>query len=144
MTADVRTLADPVWLLLDGIANLDAFDGDFVDEQGQQKDPTLDEDGRIKGYLVYHPSPGWQHSWTLDVDPDGLSWTFQVTCAAGDRARALWVIHQVRKVLAGVVITIGGRQLLIEESGNPGPLRIDEDFSPPRRWAPLLFTVHAP
>lgn len=144
MTADVRTLTDPVWVLLDGIANVDAFDGEFVDADGQQVQPTIDTDGRVKGYLVYHPSPGWQHSWTLDVDRDGLSWTFQVTCAGGDRARAEWVIKQVRAAISGAVITRNGQQLLIEETGDPGPLRVDDEVSPPRRWAPLQFAVEAP
>lgn len=137
MTAvDVADLADPVWDRLDAIANVNAFDGE-VDA------PPLDGDGRVHAYAVYYPGPGWAHALLACGGTDSLDWSFQVTCAGGDRTRVLWCIQQVRGALSGSRISVGGQQLTISETGDPGPIRRDDDVSPPRFYVPLQFALNA-
>lgn len=141
--ADVTELADPVWELLDAIANVSTFDGDFVNADGEPVAVPADADGRVHAYAVYYPSPGWAHALLACGGTDSLDWTFQVTCAAGDRTRALWCVQQVRAALTGTTVTIGGQELQIREEGNPGTLRRDDSVSPSRFYAPLIFAINA-
>lgn len=138
MTAtDVQSAADAVWTLLSGIANVNAFDGDFVDEDGNRVRPPADDDGRVHAYAVYYPSPGRSHSRRHGAARSNLDWSFQVTCAGGDRTRALWCVTQVRNALAGA--RVGGNR--ITEGFDPGPLRRDDDVKPPRFYLPLQFSL---
>lgn len=148
MTAvDVSALADPVWALLDGLSGVNAFDGEFVDATGQPVDmsmtPYADDDGRVHAYAVYFPSSGWAHALLACGGTDSLDWSFQITCAGGDRTRALWCVSKVRGVLSGARVTVGGQGLLIREIGDPGPIRRDDKVSPTRFYLPLLFAVNA-
>lgn len=143
--ADAQKLADIVWDLLDGIAQVNAYDGEFVDANGQPVDPPKDDDGRVHAYAVFYPSPGWAHSILLCADLDSLDWSFQVTCTGGDRARALRCIQRVRDALSDTWITDpdSGQELQINEAGNPGSLRRDDNVSPARFYLPLQFTLNA-
>lgn len=148
MTAvPVEDLADPVWALLDAIENVNAFDGDFVDADGapvnMKAPPYVDPDGRVHAYAVYYPGPGWAHALLSCGGTDSLDWTFQVTCAGGDRTRALWCVTQVRNALTGHTVDVGGQALGIREVGNPGPVRRDDGVSPARFYTPLIFAINA-
>lgn len=136
MTTDVRALADPVWGLINGITNLDSFDG-------EDPTPQLDPDGRVHAYAVYYPSPGWAHAVLACGGTDSLDWTFQVTCAAGDRNRTLWCVDKIRTALSGARLSIGGQLLTIRETTDPGPIRRDDQVKPVRFYTPLLFAVNA-
>lgn len=140
---DVAELADPVWGLLDAIANVNTFDGAFIDDEGKPVSVPADADGRVHAYAVYYPGPGWAHALLACGGTDSLDWTFQVTCAAGDRTRALWCVQQVRTAVTGTTVTIGGQALQIREDGNPGALRRDDSVSPSRFYVPLIFAINA-
>ena len=129
---DVLTLSEVVWQLLDGIANVNAFDGEVTN-------PPLDPDGRVHAYAVYYPNPGHAHSLRAGRTAHTLNWGCQVTCVGGDRTRALWCIQKVRTALTGARLVIDGRRSILTEIGNPGPLRRDDDVSPPRLYLPLEF-----
>lgn len=141
MTVDVTaasSLADQVWAQLDTLAEVNVFDGEVA------PDPPADDDGRVHAYAVFYPSPGWSRALLADANPDTLDWSFQVTCAGGDRTRALWCIDQVRGVLHGFHVTnAAGQLLVVSEVGDPGPIQRDKDVRPPRFFAPLRFAVSA-
>lgn len=141
--AKVAALADPIWTVIDAIANLNTYDGDFVDAAGKPVEVPLDADKRVHAYAVYYPSVGWAHALLNGGETDSLDWSFQVTCAGGDRTRALWAADQVRTALSGQRVTVGGQGLLIVETGDPGPLRRDDKVSPVRFYTPLQFAVNA-
>lgn len=146
MTADatpVADLADPIWALIDAIANVNTYDGEIADAAGSPIDPPLDDDKRIHAYAVYFPSPGWAHALLACGGTDSLDWSFQVTCAGADRVRTLWCVQQVRAALGGARVEISGQQLPIRETGNPGPIRRDEQVTPHRFYVPLNFAVNA-
>lgn len=136
-------LADPVWAMIDAVAGVNTYDAEIVDENGNKIEPPVDNDGRVHAYAVYYPSPGWAHALLACGGVDSLDWTFQVTCVGGDRVRALWCIGKIRAALSGKTVPIGGQQLLIHETGNPGSIRRDDDVSPSRFYAPLQFAVNA-
>lgn len=143
MTTQVSDLADPVWTLIDAVANVNTYDGDFVDADGKPVSPPLDDDKRVHAYAVYYPSPGWAHALLACGGTDSLDWSFQVTCAGGDRTRALWCIEQIRNALTGHTVTIDGQKLQIREVGNSGSIRRDDGVSPSRCYAPLIFAINA-
>jgi hypothetical protein len=129
-------LADLVWALLTGIPAVNHFDGEVAPE------PPVDADDRVHAYTVYYPSPGRSWPRMLDAAPDSLAWSFQVTCAGGDRTRTLWCVGKVRAQLTGARLTLpDGTSVLITEATDPGPIRRDDDVKPPRFYVPLLFNV---
>lgn len=140
---EVALLADPIWTLIDAIANVNTYDGDFVDADGKPVNPPADGDGRVHAYAVYYPGPGWAHALLGCGGTDSLDFTFQVTCAGGDRTRALWCIQQVRDALSGKNITIGGQDITIRELSGPDRITRDDDISPSRFYAPLIFAINA-
>lgn len=144
MTAvEVADLADPIWALIDAVPHVNTFDGDFVDAGGRPVKAPADADGRVHAYAVYYPSPGWAHALLNGGENDSLDWSFQVTCAAGDRTRALWCVQQVRNAVSGMRVQVRGQGLLIWETSNPGPVRRDDAISPGRFFIPLTFQVNA-
>lgn len=143
MTAvDVATLADPVWDLIDAVTNVNTYDAEIINADGSTE-PPKDADGRVHAYAVYYPGPGWAHALLGCGGTDSLDWSFQVTCVGGDRTRALWCVGKIRAALAGKTITVGGQKLTIREVGDPGPVRRDDDVTPPRHHVPILFAVNA-
>lgn len=142
MSRDIQAVVNPVWELLDGIANLQAFDAEFVNADGDPVEPDKDDDGRVHAHAVFYPSAGLLRSLTLDATPDVLDAGFQVTCVGGDRVRALWCVNQVRQALTGTWISVAGQDLQIQETpGDTGPIRRDDDPKPPRFYLPLTFAV---
>ena len=144
MTAvPVDQVADPVWTLIDAIAAVNTYDGEFVDADGAPVEPPADDDGRVHAYAVYYPSPGFAHALLACGGTDSLDFTFQVTCAGADRTRTLWCVQQVRAALTGATVTVNGQALQIREDGNPGPIRRDDKISPSRFYVPLIFAINA-
>lgn len=137
-------LADPVWALIDAVSNVNTYDGEIVDANGTPVPPPHDSDGRVHAYAIYYPGAGLAYSRTLDAAPDCLDWTFQVTCVAGDRVRALWCIDKIRTALAGKWVTVNGQQLQIRQDGDSGSIRRDDNVSPSRFYLPVLFALDAP
>lgn len=144
MTAvPVDQVADPVWTLISAIPEVNTYDGEFVDAAGKPVTAPADPDGRVHAYAVYYPSPGFAHALLACGGTDSLDFSFQITCAGGDRTRALWCVQQVRNALTGATVTVGGQALQIREDGNPGPLRRDDSVSPSRFYVPLIFAINA-
>lgn len=116
---------------LEAIPHVAAHDGRVP------KDLPADSDGRVFPYAVLWGSPGHTpvEARNLEGDADGaLEWPVQVTVAAGDITWCLAACAEVRAALDGLRFHGG---VLHEEPG-PG-VRSDDDATPPRFYAPLLF-----
>lgn len=148
----VSLLADPVWALLDGLSNVNTFDGEVTIPPYNAADPTThvywdrDTAGNpvsVHAYAVYYPGPGWDHALLADGAGDSLDWTFQISCVGGDRTKALWCVERVRSVLTGVRLTVADQQLMLHEVTDPGGVRRDDDETPSRFWLPLQYRLNA-
>lgn len=135
---DELAASDALWAKLDAIANITTYDGEVP------KNPPLGADGRVDPYAVLYAGGGLRFASALNGLQSSLSSTFQVTCAAGDRTRAMWCVRQVRDGLIGP-ITIGGRTYLVRSTDlDPGPIRRDDNVTPVRFYLPLEFFLLVP
>lgn len=136
---DALTGHDAAWGLLDAVAGVNAYDGEVP------KTPPLDDDGRVAAYAVLYYSPGRQYASAMDGQQVSRDSVFQVTCVGGDPTRAIWCTDAVSAALVGAVVTIEGvtRQIRASED-DPGPVRRDDNVTPPRHYVPLRFRLHTP
>jgi hypothetical protein len=139
LPASAFDVHEQVWTLLDATPDVNTYDSEVP------KTPPLDIDGRVHAYAVLFVSPGRPTALMLDGTQDSLSTSFQVTCVGGDQARALWCVDQVRAQLVGAFVEINGRQHQITASETqPGPVRRDDDVTPPRHFVAELFDLFIP
>jgi hypothetical protein len=137
VTVAVRTLADQVWALQQAITNVNHYRGNVA------SNPPLDPDGKVHAYAVLYAGAGRAFGGRMVAAPGQTDWTFQVTCVGGDDNRALWCVDKIRAALTGAPLAVSGTSAgRIRELTNPGPVRRDDDVSPPRYYLPLLFGVH--
>lgn len=100
----VRLLSDAVWALLDGHAQLQAF-------ESVATNPDTDENGLLtRGYAVFHPGAGDDMPNNLSLTPGRLLWGFQVSCVGQDHDQYGWVIDTVRGLFTGQTLTVAGTQ----------------------------------
>lgn len=117
---------------------LDVFDGEVV--------AVMDSDKRAHPYAAFYAAPGNLTGSTLCETPDELLWSFQVTAAGGDPARARSAIARVRRQLTGHLLLVDGNVagMVRETPGfDAGPVRKDETVAPARWFSPLLFQLWA-
>ena len=127
-----------VFALLDGIANLNAFDGEVPTT------PPLDPDGRVHPYAVLYAGPGRASSQTVCATPRDMDVSFQVTAVGGDTSRCLWAVDRIRGTLTGMRLTVDGLEVgQIVETTDPGPARRDDDVQPSRMFVPILYSLTA-
>lgn len=131
----VVTTADQVHELLEGISNLIVF----RDKVG---DIPLGSDKTVAAYAVAYYGAGQPRITRLGGRPRNLAWYGQITCAGGDSNKTLWAIDQVRAALTGKRVTVGTRSGVLNELGDPGPLREDRSISPYRYYLPLDFGLY--
>lgn len=137
--ASAYDVHEQVWDLLDATPAVNTYDAEVP------ANPPADDDGRVHAYAVLFMPPGRLADLMLDATQDSLTLTFQVTCVGGDPGRALWCVDQVRAQLVGALIEIDGREHQITASDvDPGPVRPDDDVTPPRHFAALLFDLFIP
>lgn len=107
-------------------------------------DPPKDSDGGVQPYAVVHPGAGAGDANALDDTPAQLAWPFQITCVGGDVDRCTWAVDAVRDQLDGATLMVAGATVgRLREDGDSGPLRVDDDVTPPRLYLPLLYRVLA-
>ncbi|WP_210651343.1 hypothetical protein [Nocardioides sp. SYSU D00065] len=130
---------DQVWALLDAVPGINTYDGEVPST------PPLDEDDRVHAYAVLYVSAGRRAALMLDGTQSSLFSGFQVTCVGGDPTRALWCVDQVRAALLGASVTVDDREHLITASEtDPGPVRRDDDVTPPRHYVPDRYDLFIP
>lgn len=102
----VRLLTGAVWTLLDGDANLQAF-------QSVADNPAIDPITELltKGYAVLHAGGGNDQPNNLAVTPGQLLWQFQVSCVGQNHDQLGWVIDTVRGLLTGKTLTVAGHSV---------------------------------
>ncbi len=139
MTVSARAVHDQVWTILDGIAGINAYDGEVP------ATPPLDPDKRVHAYAVLYVSGGRPAGLMLSATQDSLFSGFQVTCVGGDPTRALWCLDKVRTALVGAFVTVDGHEHQITAGEfDPGPVRRDDDVTPPRHYIPDRYDVFIP
>lgn len=106
-----------------------------------------DDEGRVGPYVVAYPSAGTPTSETdLADSSDDLVYTFQLTCAAGYRADCEYLIDRVRPLMRSWAPVLDGVNfgLVRPPVGyDPGPIRRDQDVTPPRFYVPLQYRTTA-
>lgn len=136
----VRRLSGAVWALLDGDANLVAYDGVVTA-------PPVDEQGNLEsGYAAFYPGGGDPRRSNLAVVPGQLLWTFQVSAVGQDRDQVGWVIDTVRGLLDGKSLDVSGTKVgrMQPPFGyQPPPPRPEFQAQPPRLSVPLQYQLLA-
>lgn len=100
-------------------------------------------DLRVQPYFIFFPAPGApgeQPNLCLS-DPD-LTWSCQVTAAAGDIADLNALIDRIDAALTGWAPVVAGHRCgsLRTPSGlDVGPARTDQAVTPPRLYVPLQY-----
>ena len=135
--ASVQALSDAVWAILDGHPALTAYDS-IVEPA-----PPVDDGGTVLGYAVFYPGAGDATPNNLAGAPGQLLWTFQVTCAGGDRGYTSWVVDTVRGLIDGKTLTVAGTRVGIMRAplGYTPPMLINSEVQPPRISVPLQYQV---
>ncbi len=104
---------------------------------GEVTTPPHDANQRVHPYVVLYPGPGTPVAAALCRDYDDLWWDFQVTCVGGTPTGALWARDKVTAALTNAGLAVAGRFVIVRPDGHdPGPMRRDDDLTPPRFWVP--------
>lgn len=134
-----RLVGDQVWDVVDDVAGVETF-------RGLVGDVTVDAAGRVVNYAVLYDAPGHRSGSRVGSTRDRLAATFQVTCVGHDTATCLWTVDRITTALTGARVVPPGRTRaarITEDPSNRGQLVVvDEDFDPPRFYAPLLFNIN--
>lgn len=130
-----RLVSDAIWEHLKTIAAINHFRGGVV-----ENDVTYDDDQKVHGYAVLWAGGGEGRLGRLSSTPETRGITFQITCVGGDDNRALWVYDKVIDTFDGLRLVFSeGRTTPITQDGDPGPVQMDRDLSPPRYQIPVVF-----
>ena len=115
-------------------------------------DVRLDGDGTAHAYLFLQTGPGGQQQTRAVAAATLTRWRPILTFAGGTPRKTGWGMNLVRPILDGLVLTDGaGRALAAPlhegstrfEDYDPGPLRLDNDPSPPRWYVPIQYATQA-
>lgn len=137
-----RTLRDAVLARLALVPNLKVYDGMI-----RQDDPPpviTGSGGVVKPYAILYAGGGRGYSDRLAGGTSALSWSPQVTVAAGHPADCLAAVDRVRAQLTDQPLTISdGVTGHLREVVDPGNVRVDEQVTPPRFYVPMIFQTTA-
>jgi hypothetical protein len=97
----------------------------------------------VQRYWVLHPNGGALFGDVDLVDTTfDITWGFQITCAAGFSRDVYDLKTRVDAALLRWTPLVEGLtcgQLLPPPGFDPGPVRPDQDYKPPRFWLPLQY-----
>jgi hypothetical protein len=99
--------------------------------------------GRLtKPYAVVYASAGMLQAEGYSGSPQLRQWGCQITVGSGSEDATLFYVQRVRDALTGVRLEPDNRAAgQLNEVGDPGPVRRDdENLADVRWWLPLLFT----
>lgn len=121
------------------VPNLKLYDGEIP----QGDPPPLDTDNRVKPYAVLYLATGLAVRTSLSGSSDDyIDLSFQMTCVGGDQWRCLWAVDTVLTALLDRRLAVPGQTpTRIRQDGSAGPVRRDDQVSPPRFYVPLLLRV---
>jgi hypothetical protein len=137
---DRRLITDAVFAQLETLTGVTAYRGEVPDHP-----PALtgDPDGRVAAYVVLYPfggTPGPEVD--LGDTAVDLVYTCQVTCAAGYPTDCEYLVDRVHPLLYRWAPAVAGLvcgPLRPPAGFDPGPVRRDDQPSPPRFYVPLQF-----
>lgn len=103
-------------------------------------------------YLFLQTGPGGRLQTRAVAAPVLTRWRPILTFAGGTPAKTNWGMSLARPLLDGLTLTsVDGRELAAPlhegsfrfEDYDPGPLRLDQDPSPPRWYVPIQYATQA-
>ncbi|WP_068325033.1 hypothetical protein [Janibacter terrae] len=115
-------------------------------------DARIDPDGTAHAYLFLQTSPGGRNHTRAVAATTLTRWRPILTFAGGTPAKTRWGIDHARPLLDGLTLTtVDGRELTAPlhegftafDDYDPGPLRLDQDPSPPRWYVPIQYATQA-
>lgn len=115
-------------------------------------DVRVDPDGTAHAYVYLQAGPGGQRQTRTVKHATITRWRPVITVAGGTPKKADWALSRVRPLLDGLVLTgPDGAPLTAPlhegfsrfEDYDPGPVRVDEDPSPPRWFVPIQYATTA-
>lgn len=114
-------------------------------------DVRLDADGTCHAYVFLQSGPGGRDATRTVAAATVTRWSPILTFVGGTPRKAQWGIDQVAPILDGLVLTGPTGELLtapLRQGGpftayDPGPLRPDNDPSPPRWFVPIQYATTA-
>lgn len=139
-----RTLRQAVLDRLALVANVKVYDGRI--DQTNPPDVIPASGGVVRPYCILYAGGGRGYSDRLTGGSSALSWSAQVTVAAGYPADCAAAVDRVRAQLTDQPVTIpDGVTSHLREVADTGSIRVDEQISPARFYVPLIFqTVATP
>jgi hypothetical protein len=137
-----KLITDAVVARAGTLANLQIFRGEI-----DAPITLLANTDRIGRYLVIYPFGGTDGPDRNLADAGGdLTYGFQATVAAGFEADCEYLVDQVRGLFNRWVPAVTGvvfGAFRPPVGYQPGPVRRDDDVSPPRFWLPLQYVTTA-
>lgn len=135
---DLLAANDDLIALLAPVAELTVFDGGVTSATGDELDPTIGPDGRVRHYVVVYDTPGMGFAPALDGQHTAAVQSWQLTCVGGSVRECRWTIRAVRAAVVGQQCgTTGG--LYHEPPGARPPIKLDRDARPTRYFGVLLI-----
>jgi len=101
-------------------------------------------DPRVKPYFVLYPGAGTDGPDTpLCGTPDGLTWSFRITAAAGDVEDFLALVDRIDARLIGWAPIVAGYLpgRVGRQPGYDAPQLVDEQVTPPRVYTLLQYQL---
>ena len=139
-----RILRDAVLARLELVTNVKVYDGRV--RQDDPPDEIPGSGGVVRPYCVLYAGGGRGYSDRIVGGSSALSWSPQVTVAAGYAADCTAAVDRVRAQLTDQVLSISdGVTGYLREVADTGTVRVDEQVSPARFYVPMIFqTVATP
>ena len=115
-------------------------------------DVRVDPDGTAHAYLFLQTTPGGRLQSRAVTTTVLTQWQPLLTFAGGTPVKTQWGIDLTRPALDGVVLTTTAGEPLTAPlhegftrrgTYDPGPIRVDEDPSPPRWYVPIQYATQA-
>lgn len=113
---------------------------------------ALDSDGTAHAYLFLQTGPGGHRYTRMAPHSSGITWRPILTFAGGTPEKVHWAMGMILPLLDRRVLTSESGVALSapmhqgsspRESYDPGPLRLDQDPSPPRWYVPIHYATTA-
>lgn len=115
-------------------------------------DARTDPDGTAHAYVFLQTGPGGQQHTRAVAAATLTRWRPILTFAGGTPVKTRWGLRLVEPLLDGLILTTPAGAAISaplhqgstpREDYDPGPLRVDQDPTPPRWYVPIQYSTQA-